>query len=246
MKLTTSFLNIIRLFTNYRKEPYLSLRKMLGFTPKHIHLYQMALTHKSFYSRKGYGTPIHNERLEFLGDTVLNTIVSEILYNRYKNRREGFLTSTRSKIVSRSSLNRLAVELGLHKMIRIAKHTQISTNENLYGNAFEALIGAIYLDRGYGRCRQFIEKRIMEKLLNVDKVAQKEVNHKSRLLEWGQSHKKSIEFCLTNEEILPKNEHVFYTTVLIDNEEFGIGTGRSKRASEQQAARMAYKKVRNN
>jgi ribonuclease-3 len=218
---------------------------MLGFTPKRIELYQTALTHKSFYSRKGYETPIHNERLEFLGDTVLNSIVSNILYNRYKNHNEGFLTSTRSKIVSRISLNRLAIELGLHKMMRIAKHTQVA-NENLYGNAFEALIGAIYLDKGYRRCYKFVEERIMKNLLNLDKVVQKEVNYKSRLLEWGQSHKKTIEYRLTNEEMLPRNEHLFYTSVHIDGEETGTGVGRSKRESEQRAAKEAYRKVKAN
>ena len=244
MRFYTSFLNTIRLFANYRKEPYLSFRKMLGFTPKQIKLYQTALTHKSFYTKKGREMPIHNERLEFLGDAVLSTIVSDILYHRYGKRREGFLTSTRTKIVNRNSLNRLAVELGLHKMMHIAKHMQISPAENIYGNAFEALIGAIYLDRGYTCCRKFIEKRIMEKLLNIDKVAQKEVNHKSRILEWGQKHKKNIEFRLTSDEVLPKNEHIFSTTVFIDEEEWGTGTGRSKRDSEQQAARTAYNKMK--
>jgi len=129
-------------------------------------------------------------------------------------------------------------------MMHIAKHMQISPAENIYGNAFEALIGAIYLDRGYTCCRKFIEKRIMEKLLNIDKVAQKEVNHKSRILEWGQKHKKNIEFRLTSDEVLPKNEHIFSTTVFIDEEEWGTGTGRSKRDSEQQAARTAYNKMK--
>jgi ribonuclease-3 len=243
MKLHIPLLKTVRLLANYRQEPYLSFRKILGFMPRHIDLYKTALTHKSYYARKGREMPINNERLEFLGDSVLGTIVADILYKRYKNRREGFLTSTRSKIVSRSSLNHLAVEIGLPKLIRISKQTQISSSENIYGNAFEALIGAIYLDRGYDQCRKFIERRIMTKLLDIDQVARKEVNHKSRLLEWGQKHRRTIEYRLTCDEKLPRNEHIFYSSVFIDETEYGNGNGRSKRESEQKAALMAYRRL---
>ena len=167
----------------FRKEKELcrAFRRMIGFYPHNIGLYQEALMHKSMLAHGKSGSPLNNERLEFLGDAVLGAVVSEIVYHHFPNKREGFLTNTRSKIVQRESLGKLANEIGLDKLIR--RHEQNQThNSYLAGNAFEALIGAIYLDRGYAHCKTFIADKILHRLIDIDKVAYQEVNFKSKLL----------------------------------------------------------------
>ena len=184
----------------FRKEKELcrAFRRMIGFYPHNIGLYQEALMHKSMLAHGKSGSPLNNERLEFLGDAVLGAVVSEIVYHHFPNKREGFLTNTRSKIVQRESLGKLANEIGLDKLIR--RHEQNQThNSYLAGNAFEALIGAIYLDRGYAHCKTFIADKILHRLIDIDKVAYQEVNFKSKLLEWCQKHKVSLEYILLEE-----------------------------------------------
>ena len=144
--------------------------------------------HKSIRKRNDKGKPLNNERLEFLGDAILDAAVGYIVYRHYEGKREGFLTNTRSKLVSRDTLGKLAVEMGLGNLLLSASH---STSHNSYveGNAFEALVGAIYLDRGYEACLAFFEKQILGKYIDIDKVAFKEVNFKSKLLEWSQKNR---------------------------------------------------------
>jgi len=124
--------------------------------------------------------------LKFLGDAVLNSVVTDILYRRYENQREGFLTNTRSKIVKRDSLNQLALDIGLEKLMQASKHVNTHTNNNIYGNALEALLGAIYLDYGYKKCKSFVEQRLLKTFVDIDKVAEDEVNFKSKIIEWSQ------------------------------------------------------------
>ena len=169
------------------KEPYSSLYKILGFYPDNIHLYEQAFLHKSSSVESGDGRWLNNERLEFLGDAVLDAVVADIVYKHFQNKREGFLTNTRSKIVQRETMNRVAVELGLDKMVVYSAKLS-SHNNHMYGNALEALIGAIYLDQGYEVCYNFIQNVLIKKHVNLETIARKEVNFKSSLIEWSQKN----------------------------------------------------------
>ena len=183
----------IKLPFRKEKELFSSLYGILGFYPRNIEYYKQALMHKSIKKRNDKGKPLNNERLEFLGDDILDAAVGYIVYRHYEGKREGFLTNTRSKLVSRETLGKLAVEMGLGNLLLSASH---STSHNSYveGNAFEALVGAIYLDRGYEACMWFWENRVLVKYINLDKVAFKEVNFKSKLLEWSQKNRVRLEF----------------------------------------------------
>ena len=208
---------------------------MLGFYPRHIQYYEQALHHKSS-SIKKEGCRLNNERLEFLGDAVLGAVVGDIVFRHFAGKHEGFLTNTRSKIVQRETLNKLAVEIGLDKLIISSAHT--STHNNyMYGNAFEALVGAIYLDKGYHYCMRFFGQRIMTRLINIDKVAYKEVNFKSKLIEWGQKKRVEIAFDLVEESKEGGSSPVFVTQVTIEGVACCTGKGYSKKESQQLAAR---------
>ena len=189
----------IKLPFRKEKELYSSLYEIIGFYPRNISYYKQALLHKSMAKRNEKGKPMNNERLEFLGDAVLDAVVGDIVYRHFEGKREGFLTNTRSKIVQRETLGRLAQEMGIINLIKSNGHSS-SHNSYMGGNAFEALVGAIYLDRGYGACMRFMEKRILKELLNLDKVAYKEVNFKSKLIEWSQKNRVKIDFKLVSEE----------------------------------------------
>lgn len=201
--------------------------------------------HRSMARHAETGRPINNERLEFLGDAVLETVVSDIVYRHFTGKREGFLTNTRSKIVQRESLGQLAVQIGLDKLIRSNSHSN-AHNSYMAGNAFEALVGAIYLDRGFDYCMRFIHKRIMGRLLDIDKVARKEVNFKSRLLEWCQKRKADLEFILLEEGRTDNGSPVFKSKVTVNGIELGRGSGFSKKESQQQACRNAIQRIKNN
>jgi ribonuclease-3 len=221
----------------------LSLYKLLGFYPNDAAIYEQAFLHKSSSIEADNGKWLNNERLEFLGDAVLDAVVADILYKHFPNRREGYLTNTRSKIVQRENLNRIAVKLGLHKMVIYS--TKLSSHNNhLYGNALEALIGAIYLDRGYRKCYHFIDRMIIRKHINLDSIARKEVNFKSSLIEWSQKNKLEIFFDLIESFTDNDGNPVFQSGVTLLNRQIGIGIGYSKKESQQNAAKMAIKKLR--
>src|SRR5574344_3135988 len=183
-------INRIKLPFRKDKELYLSLYNILGFLPNDISFYKVALMHKSLSHRnmKRGQKPVNNERLEFLGDAILDAIVGDIVYRHFPGKREGFLTNRRSKLVQRDTLNKLEQEMGINRLILSSGHCN-SHNNYMGGNAFEALVGAIYLDRGYDMCMRFMQKRILSQLINIDKVAYKEVNFKSKLIEWSQKNK---------------------------------------------------------
>ena len=231
----------IRLRTTKHKEPYLSLYNILGFLPKDISLYEQAFIHRSV-SAVTYGINSNNERLEFLGDAVLDAIIADIVYKHFPNKREGFLTNTRSKIVQRESLNFIALELGLDKKLSALPHAAIH-NKYLYGNALEALIGAVYLDQGYRRCCQFVQEKMLDKYISLNKLASQEVNFKSRLLEWGQKAKLNIEFDLVESFTTDDGKAVFQTSVLLEGTPLGTGIGNTKKESQQLAAKTAIKKI---
>lgn len=239
----SNILDEIRLLFRKDKESYLCFYKMLGFYPRNIEIYQQALLHKSS-SVKAKGRLLNNERLEFLGDAILDAVVADIVYKRFEGKREGFLTNTRSKIVQRETLNRIAVQIGLDKLIKYTTR-QSSHNSYMCGNAFEALVGAIYLDRGYETCKFFMEERIIKPYLNLDKLSRKEVNFKSKLIEWGQKNRFLIEFNLLEQSVDEDQNPIFETQVIVEQVPAGQGKGYSKKESQQEAAHETLDKIKN-
>ena len=234
----------IRLLFRKDRESYFRIYRILGFFPHDIRFYQEALLHKSSTMRSEKGRPINNERLEFLGDAILDAIVGDIVYRHFEGRREGFLTNTRSKIVQRETLNKLAVEIGLDKLVKYTSRSS-SHNSYMYGNAFEAFIGAIYLDQGYERCKQFMEQKILKQYIDLDKMSRKEMNFKSKLIEWSQKNKMEVSFELIEQMLDRDNNPIFRTEVRIEGLPAGSGTGYSKKESQQNASRIALKKIKN-
>ena len=231
----------IRLFWRKNKEPYLSLYNILGFYPNNLQLFEQAFIHRSIASSQNEKR-FNNERLEFLGDAVLDAIIADIVYKHFPNKREGFLTNTRSKIVQRESLNNIALALGIDK--RVSSLPYATTHHKyMYGNALEALIGAIYLDQGYRCCCKFVEERIINKHISLDNLASREVNFKSRLLEWSQKTKLHIEFNLIETLNDKDGNPVFQTSVSLENTPLGIGIGSTKKESQQIAAKAVYRKI---
>ena len=225
---------------------YRSFYDILGFYPRKIELYRQALTHKSMSVKEGSGRLSNNERLEYLGDAILDAVVGDILYNHFQGKREGFLTSVRSRVVQRETLGYLADEMGLTDLIR-SNLMGRTHNNYMAGNAFEALVGAVYLDRGYEYCKWFVRNRILGKYINLDRIAYKESNFKSRLLEWCQKYHVNAKFELLEES---KEEGtmspLFLTRVLISGMECGRGIGYSKKESHQQSAKEALTKLKKN
>ena len=225
---------------------YRSFYDILGFYPRKIELYRQALTHKSMSVKEGSGRLSNNERLEYLGDAILDAVVGDILYNHFQGKREGFLTSVRSRVVQRGTLGYLADEMGLTDLIR-SNLMGRTHNNYMAGNAFEALVGAVYLDRGYEYCKWFVRNRILGKYINLDRIAYKESNFKSRLLEWCQKYHVNAKFELLEES---KEEGtmspLFLTRVLISGMECGRGIGYSKKESHQQSAKEALTKLKKN
>ena len=233
----------IRLLFVSEKKPFLRLKSILGFYPRDIRLYRLALMHKSMAYHEQDHHFINNERLEFLGDAMLGAIVADILYKHYGNKQEGFLTTLRSKIVCRSSLNRISHELGLDKLIRHAGAVTTGHNSFMSGNAFEAFVGAIYLDRGYKYCYRFIEEQVFKKHINIEEIAKQEKNFKSVLIEWCQKYQ--YKFAFTQQESRDdKNTPVFHSSVCVEGIPCGTGDGYSKKESDQNAAQQALKRIK--
>ncbi len=233
----------VRLFFRKDKESYLRFYKMLGFYPRKISLYEQALLHKSLSVKSEKGRLLNNERLEFLGDAILDAVVADIVYKRFDGKREGFLTNTRSKIVQRETLNRLAVEIGLEKLIKYAAR-QSSHNSYVGGNAFEALVGAIYLDRGYDACMYFMQHRIIGSYIDLEKISRKEVNFKSKLIEWSQKNRFQISFELITQSHDQTCSPTFESEVQVEGISGGKGTGYSKKESQQIAARITLGRIK--
>lgn len=233
----------IKLLFRKDKELYSSLFRILGFYPHDITLYRQALSHSSSAMRGKNGKKMNNERLEFLGDAIIEAVTSDIVYHHFEQKREGFLTTTRSKLVQRSTLNKLAEEVGLDKLIRTNGH---STGHNNYigGNAFEALVGAIYLDRGYKHCMWFLRSRIIAEHLNLDKMASKEMNFKSKLLEWTQKNRLEANFTFESTQQSKGEPATFHSEIVIEGIVCGKGDGYSKKESQQKAAKEALNRLR--
>ena len=242
-KTFSNLIDKIRLLFRKDRESYLCFYRMLGFYPRDIRYYEQALLHKSFSVKLDNGRLLNNERLEFLGDAVLSAVVGDIVYQQFEGKREGFLTNTRSKIVSRESLNHVAEQIGLSKLVKFtARHS--AHNSYMGGNAFEALIGAIYLDRGYDYCMYFMQNRIIGQYINLNQVSRKEVNFKSKLIEWSQKNKVEIVYKLIEQSLDEFNSPVFETEVLLEGIPAGKGKGYSKKESQQIAAHEALDRIK--
>lgn len=226
------------------KESYSLFYQILGFYPNNIKLYEQAFVHRSSDIRTQEGQRINNERLEFLGDAVLSTIVADILFKKFPNKKEGFLSNTRSKIVKRDTLNDIAIKMGLDKLVQTSIRTN-THNNYIYGNAFEAFIGAIYLDQGYEICKTFIQDRIIAPYIDLSVIARKEVNFKSKLIEWGQKNHIDISFSLIEAFTDKENNPIFQFQAILAGTPCGIGIGYSKKEAQQNAAQIALSRVKN-
>ena len=209
------------------------LFKILGFYPKNTELYKEALTHSSIRSRTK-----HNERLEFLGDAIFGSVVSELVYIEFPKESEGFLTQTKAKIVSRKTLNKIALKNNLDSIL---KH-QVNSNPSIFGNALEALIGAIFLEKGYQFTSNYIKKKLIKPNLDIHLIAKEISSYKSKLLEWGQAKKKEVSFTLLSSH--GKDHEKFYKVmVIVNSKNYAEAEGTSIKKAEELAAKKAYKEL---
>ncbi|MDB5025735.1 MAG: rnc [Mucilaginibacter sp.] len=212
---------------------------MLGFVPGNLSLYRLAFRHKSVAQNVKKGVKNSNERLEFLGDAVLGSVVAEVLFKLYPYEDEGFLTELRSKIVNRVNLNQLARKLGFEQLIQYDNRMVNSSRQgSLLGDAFEALIGAVYLDKGYDFTRNFLINHIIKSHIDIHRLEQTETNFKSKLIEWCQRHGKDITFELIENQEGESNK-LFTVQASIDGEIMGQGKEFNKKNAEKLAAEKA-------
>lgn len=238
-----NLISFIKFLFAKEKELYVFLHKITGFYPHHIEYYRLALVHRSMPVKDAEGNWVNNERLEFLGDAVLDLVVAAYLYHQYPDKHEGFLTSTRAKIVQRESLNRIGKLFKLESHVKASAHSS-SHNSYISGNAVEALVGAIYLDRGYKVARKFIEKKINRDNIQLDDLVNTEKNFKSRLIEWTQKYHVTIEFELIDTYNDTENNPIFKTAVILGGIFAADATGYSKKESHQGASRKAVDRLK--
>lgn len=221
------------------REYYRAFRRIFGVTPDNVELYKLALVHRSASVKVEGGESINNERLEFLGDAVLESIVSDFLFIEYPHQSEGFMTKTRAKIVSRQSLNGLAREIGLDKMV-IYNSTGNFAHKHLFGDCLEAMIGALYLDKGYNVVNRIVINDLLSRHIDLDDLTHSENDHKSRLIEWCQKSKRTISFSTEADGEQKGSQPLFISRVLIDDMRIGVGRGSTKKEAEQNAAENAW------
>jgi len=219
------------------------LKKLLGFRPGNLQIYEIAFIHRSATFTLSDGKKINNERLEFLGDSVLDGILSDFLFEKYPDASEGFMTKIRSRIVNREVLNQLAVSLGINKIL-VSNISSGHNTKHLYGDALEALIGAVFLDKGFRKTKRFFIKNVLEKYLDLQTIVNTDNDYKSLVFEWVQKKKANLSFTYDEEYDFDLKKSVFTITLLIDKEEFGKGQGASKKEAEQEAACQAWEKLK--
>ena len=230
---------LYKLYLSPHRKYVKTLKNLLGFVPGNLSLYRLAFRHKSVAQAVKKGVKNSNERLEFLGDAVLGSVVAEVLFKMYPYEDEGFLTELRSKIVSRNNLNALARKLGLDGLIQYDNRMVNSTRQgSLLGDAFEALIGAVYLDKGYDFTKGFLINRIIKSHIDIHTLEQTETNFKSKLIEWCQRHGKDVIFELAQNQDGESNK-LFTVQVNIDGDIMGLGKEFSKKNAEKLAAEKA-------
>jgi ribonuclease-3 len=212
------------------------LKKILGFNPGNYKLYQLACIHKSSSFEIFKDLQINNERLEYLGDAILDVLVAERLFKKFQDKDVGFLTQMRSKIVNRENLNNIAIKLGISNILITKVNSE--NHKSIYGDALEALIGALYLDKGFKKARKIVLERIIHPNINLNKLQDMEIDFKSRIIEWGQKNKKDVSFSNFEETDEKSNAVYFISHLIIADELIGRGTGSSKKEAEQNAARQ--------
>jgi ribonuclease III len=228
-----------KLYLSPNRKYVKSLKNLLGFVPGNLSLYRLAFRHKSVAQNVKKGVKNSNERLEFLGDAVLGSVVAEVLFKLYPYEDEGFLTELRSKIVNRVNLNQLARKLGFDQLIQYDNRMVNTTRQgSLLGDAFEALVGAIYLDKGYDFTRNFLVNHIIKSHIDIHRLEQTETNFKSKLIEWCQRHGKDITFELIENKDGESNK-LFTVQASIDGEIMGQGKEFNKKNAEKLAAEKA-------
>ena len=232
---------LVSIFSSGR-DFYFKMVHILGFLPGKQCLYEIAFIHKSASTTLKNGQVINNERLEYLGDAILGAIIADHLYARFPDRNEGFLTQLRAKLVKRKMLNKLADNLGIAPLL-VSRTNADQPKINLLGNAFEALIGAIYLDKGYVRTKKYVIKKVFNKYVNLEKLSRKESDFKSRIIEWAQKNKQEISF-ISRENSHEGSKEIHYSSKLIlEKMEMGSGSGHSKKEAEQKAAEQALRNL---
>ncbi len=234
------FLNLYKLYFSPQKEFVKQLKNVLGFVPNNISLYKMAFRHRSVARLLKNGSRSSNERLEFLGDAILGSVIAELLFKQYPYKEEGFLTEMRSKIVNRVNLNQLAKKIGFDSLIKYDERSvSVQTKHNsMLGDAFEAVIGAIYMDKGYDFTRDFLLKRIVKPHIDIHTLELTETNFKSKLIEWCQRHGKDISFELTTNAD-GESSKLFTVNAVVDGKTRGSGRDYNKKNAEKLAAEKA-------
>lgn len=237
-------LDKIRLSFHPERKLYFDFYHILGFFPHKLHLYKQAFLHKSFLKKDTRGHLVNNERLEYLGDAMISAVVGDILYHHFPEQQEGFLTQLRSRLVSRHSLNELGIRLQLDRFLRY--HGDMQHAPSMIGNAFEALMGAVYLDYGYRGCMLFMRRLIRKGYLDLQEMVQHDDNYKSKLLEWAQQRGYKVEFSLMAHWQKADGTFMFKSQVLIEGHPFGIGLGTNKKDSQQLASKYTLKTIARN
>lgn len=217
---------------------FLEVKKILGFKPKKIDLYKKAFTHRSIKRRDEKGNIINYERLEFLGDAMLSAVISDYLFSKVPSGDEGYLTKMRSKIVSREHLNELGRDLNLIKFVDSTIPKE-NFGDNIHGNVFEALIGAIYLDQGYKYCQEFINNRVIKPYVDIEHLEGKIISYKSLLIEWCQKEKKTFHFDVYDDTGNDELKH-FAVKLEINNKVIAKARATSKKKAEELAAKRGY------
>ena len=233
----------IKLFSTPGKEFYLFLKSVLGFPPGNMQLYELAVIHKSVSKVDSQKNLVNNERLEYLGDAILGAVVAEFLYNRFPGQDEGFLTQMRSKLVNRGFLTELTNQIGLNQFIKSNTNNN-PENSHIYGDALEALIGALYIDKGYLTTRKFIIQRLLLKYVDLKTVEVSNTNYKSQLIEWSQKNKKEINFETTEHHNAGNKQPTFVSTITIEQKVIGQGKGVSKKEAQQNASKKVVETLK--
>ena len=214
------------------------LKKLLKFSPSSINKYKKAFTHRSVQMLDKKGIPINYERLEFLGDSILGSVIAGYLYKKVPKGSEGYLTQMRSKIVSREHLNELGKDLNLIRFVK-SNIDQSNVGDNIHGNIFEALIGAIYLDKGYDFCQKFIHQNVIVPYVDIEKLEGKITSYKGLIIEWCQKQKKKYAFDTYEDSGNETTKH-FSVKISIDGEQIAKGRATSKKKAEEQASKRVY------
>jgi ribonuclease-3 len=218
-----------------------SIRNILGYRPGNISLYHQAFLHKSASQESSNGLKINNERLEFLGDAILDAVAADYLFRKFPTRDEGFLTEMRSKLVSRATLNRLSQKMGVDTLI-LHDPNQQGAFRSSKGDAFEALLGAVYLDKGFEFTRKLILDRIIQRYFDIEELVNQELNYKSRIIEWGQREKRQLQFRVVGEIGQGYNKQ-YVVELLVDGQTLERGQDYSIKGAEQNASERSWQKI---